>query len=52
MGLENKFNMNRKAFTLIELFRYRILWDNYSKTIAWVDKIKKFYLLDLLNYKY
>ena len=33
-------------------FSYRIIWEDYSKTIAWRDKIKKFYLLLLLNYKY
>jgi hypothetical protein len=31
---------------------YRIIWENYSRTIAWGDKIKKIYLLDLFNYKY
>ena len=36
---------------LIE-YCYRIIWDNRSKTGAWRDKLKKFYLLDLFNYKY
>ena len=31
---------------------YRIIWEDYSKTIAWIDKLKKFYLLLLFNYKY
>ena len=31
---------------------YKILWNNYYKTITQGDKIKKIYLLDLLNYKY
>jgi len=28
---------------LIE-YCYRIIWDNWSKTGAWRDKLKKFYL--------
>ena len=31
---------------------YRILWDNQYMTSTQGDKIKKIYLLDLLNYKY
>ena len=33
-------------------FYYRIIWDNWSKTGAWRDKLNKFYLLVLFNYKY
>jgi len=54
--LQKKFYKNKKNEKTFRdrgsMFNYRIMWENYSKTIAWKDKIKKIYLLVLFNYKY
>ena len=47
-GFSRKYKLNEKTFRdcgsgFVEILSYR-LWDNRSKTGAWKDKIKKFYL--------
>ena len=44
--------MKQKKNWVINNNSYRILKDNLDMTWTQGDKIKKFYLLDLFNYKY
>ena len=51
MLLANEKTFRDRDSGFVEILSYR-LWDNQHKTSTQEDKIKKFYLLLLFNYKY